>query len=642
MRLRHIAFLLPVSVLAPCVCAQIVITEVMSSSSTTHGGNPVPAGPDYFEISNYGTQAVDLAGWMFNDNTGGLGGADPRPFESLVIQGGQSLVFVQMEEPQPGMPSFSEDSFRERWGLAPSVPVIPYVQNGFSSAGDEVWLWRPHPEIPGEYQIVDVVQFGSASRGRSWTYDPIAGVFGALSTEGIDGGRMAAGSDDVGSPGVPPRPIPMGIVVQPRSILANAGDKVVLRIEFKGLPKPRCQWFFNDGPMPVGTGPELTLTNIRPSQAGRYHAVLDNGRSLLASAPATVALRQQPVPPSWLQLPRDLSLFPGQGGWFEAIATGVPQPEYRWWHGGETVPGATAGGLRIDAAESSDAGEYTVVASNPSGAITNRVWLKVTPRPRLFITEVMSAPAPVAAPAVHEDWLEISNLDSEAVDLAGYRFDDGSDVAVPSLGSAWTFPHPLILRPGESMILVENMSADAFRDWWGPENLPPDLQIVTYRGAALSLNGSSGDVVWLWNPGAESDTDYLVGVDFVGSEPGRTFAYDPGQGRFIGTRAGLSRDGVNGAFTAAVGGDVGSPGHLSAPPLRVLSCVREGAGFRLVWRTEAGRRYRVFGASRLDAPDWQPLTPALGATGSRFSHWVADEPGLERRFYRVQVEGDAR
>ncbi|HXS68161.1 MAG TPA: hypothetical protein VN761_04920, partial [Candidatus Polarisedimenticolia bacterium] len=48
--------------------AQLAITETMSSESTNLGSGLVAAGPDYWELSNFGTNTIDLTGYLFNDS----------------------------------------------------------------------------------------------------------------------------------------------------------------------------------------------------------------------------------------------------------------------------------------------------------------------------------------------------------------------------------------------------------------------------------------------------------------------------------------------------------------------------------------------------------------------------------------------
>jgi len=63
----------------------------------------------------------------------------------------------------------------------------------------------------------------------------------------------------------------------------------------------------------------------------------------------------------------------GQSASFTVTATGLPDPTYQWQHAGTNVPGGTSATLTIASAERSDAGNYTVVASNGSGSVTSVV-----------------------------------------------------------------------------------------------------------------------------------------------------------------------------------------------------------------------------------------------------------------------------
>jgi hypothetical protein len=75
--------------------AQLVITEVMSQASTNLGTALVAQNSDYWELSNFGTNALDLTGYKWNDDAGGLAGADSTPFQGLIVAPGQSVVFVE-------------------------------------------------------------------------------------------------------------------------------------------------------------------------------------------------------------------------------------------------------------------------------------------------------------------------------------------------------------------------------------------------------------------------------------------------------------------------------------------------------------------------------------------------------------------
>ena len=63
---------------------------------------------------------------------------------------------------------------------------------------------------------------------------------------------------------------------------------------------------------------------------------------------------------------------------FTAAATGTPTPEYQWLVDGEVFPGATSSSLTLNNVQPSDAGTYSVVATNGVGSATsNNVLLTV-------------------------------------------------------------------------------------------------------------------------------------------------------------------------------------------------------------------------------------------------------------------------
>src|SRR3954470_9427052 len=76
--------------------AQLAITETMSSESTNLGAGLIVAGPDYWELSNFGTNAIDLTGYIFNDADATRGGdANFSTLSGVTIAAGESIILVQ-------------------------------------------------------------------------------------------------------------------------------------------------------------------------------------------------------------------------------------------------------------------------------------------------------------------------------------------------------------------------------------------------------------------------------------------------------------------------------------------------------------------------------------------------------------------
>jgi uncharacterized protein YjiK len=107
-------------VVAP-VTPSLLITEVNSNA----------AGGDFFEIYNYGSAAVDLTGWKWDDDSASFTDAGNATFTSISIPAGERLVVVNTTDVA---------AFRTAWGLANTVPVIGTGGPGLGG-GDAVVLF---------------------------------------------------------------------------------------------------------------------------------------------------------------------------------------------------------------------------------------------------------------------------------------------------------------------------------------------------------------------------------------------------------------------------------------------------------------------------------------------------------------------
>jgi autotransporter-associated beta strand protein len=175
---------------APARAAGIIrITEVMSNSGT--GGTA-----DWFELTNYGDEAVDISGWKMDDES--------QTFASGValtgissIASGTSVVFIEGT-------STTASNFKTYWGgsVTTGVAVGSYTGGGVSlgSGGDKVTIYN------SAGTLITQVTFGAATTGRSfyWTYtaDGTVVTSAALSTSGQLGAFTSGSSPaNQGSPG---------------------------------------------------------------------------------------------------------------------------------------------------------------------------------------------------------------------------------------------------------------------------------------------------------------------------------------------------------------------------------------------------------------------------------------------------------
>ena len=172
--------------------ASLRITEVMSSSN----GNG-SATPDWFEITNYGSSAISVAGLRMDDNSFSF--AVSRALLGITsIGAGETVIFLETS-------GAAVDSFRTFWGGLARVQVGYYTGSGvsFSSGGDGMVLF----DASGN-EISPRVEFGAATSGSSffWGYDSAGNLDPAyvaqISTVGMIGTQIGfASSGDIGSLG---------------------------------------------------------------------------------------------------------------------------------------------------------------------------------------------------------------------------------------------------------------------------------------------------------------------------------------------------------------------------------------------------------------------------------------------------------
>lgn len=183
--------------LAGTARAAVIISEVSPWSS---GNSPYQA--DWFELTNTGAAAVDIAGWKMDDNSFNIANAvGLRGVASLAP--GQSAVFVESvaaSDPTAALiDAVVQGDFIDFWfgGSAPAgfaIGAYGGSGTGLGTGGDGVVIF--------DASDVEVtrVSFGSSTSG--FTFDNAAGINGAisqLSAVGVNGAFQVA--NEVGSPG---------------------------------------------------------------------------------------------------------------------------------------------------------------------------------------------------------------------------------------------------------------------------------------------------------------------------------------------------------------------------------------------------------------------------------------------------------
>jgi hypothetical protein len=610
---------------------QLAITETLSSASTNLGPSLVTQGPDFWELTNFGTNPIDLTGYIFNDSDAIRGGdADATTLSGVTIGAGESIILVQSGTTVVS----NREDFLNWWGAAnlpPNLQVLFYTGNGQSSSGDSIVVWAPTALSDTDY--VDRADYGEAVRGHSFTYNPTNGLYGNVSSNGVGGGFKAVTSDDEGSPGKTTGAVILKITQHPtpNSLSVPAASDATFTVAAQGLPHAHYQWRFNGVSISGAIQSSFTVTNAQTSNSGTYSVVVTNGLQTVTSSNAVLTVTTSPIPPSFTTGPSNADAFIGQTVQLNSSASGSPTPAIQWLRNGSPIPGASSAQLTLFDVQTNDAGVYTIVASNFSGTNTASATLVVGPKPVLLITEVHPSGSGETG---HADWWELTSFDTRTFNLKGWRWDDNSHSVAP--GNAYVFPNDIFIHPGETIVFTEGISAAQFRSWWGA-NLPGNLQIISYSGGGLGLS-QTADEVNLWNAvtlvGNELQ-ERICGVNFAASSVGWTFVYDPenppvaGVFNVIATNT-VAGNAANGVFSALQQGAFGSPGYLIAP-IQVTAELN-GSNITLTWNSANGRNYTVQYASAPNAASWNTLT---NLTASSSTTTLSDAISNSPRVYRV-------
>lgn len=152
--------------------AGLRVTEAMSSSGS--GGTA-----DWFEVSNYGTTAIDITGYKMDDSSFNF--ANAVALSGITsIGAGETVIFVEGAAGDVA-------GFRSFWGGLSGVQVGYYSGSGvsFGSSGDGVVVFNGSGS-----EVTQRATFGAATSGSSFYFESTGTAAGVVSTVGTIGTQV--------------------------------------------------------------------------------------------------------------------------------------------------------------------------------------------------------------------------------------------------------------------------------------------------------------------------------------------------------------------------------------------------------------------------------------------------------------------
>ncbi len=180
------------------------------------------------------------------------------------------------------------------------------------------------------------------------------------------------------------------IATQPQSATVLVGQSATFSVTASGSNPFTYQWRKNGVNISGATGGSYMIANAVLSDTATYSVVVTNSTSSATSSGATLTVNQAPA---FTTQPTSQTVTVGASVTFTAAANGSPSPTLQWQKDGVNLSGATNASYTIASPSASDAGSYTVIASNSVSAVTsNAAILTVNPPPSppVFTTQPIS------------------------------------------------------------------------------------------------------------------------------------------------------------------------------------------------------------------------------------------------------------
>ena len=203
---------------------------------------------------------------------------------------------------------------------------------------------------------------------------------------------------------------------------------------------------------------------------------------------------------------------------------------------------------------------------------------------------------PDPADGLYQDWFELFNPNTNAVNLGGFYLTDNL-----SQPRKWQVPAGTVISARDFLLVWADNE---------PEQYGPGSQELH---AGFQLN-NGGEVIGLFSPGGVAQHIVVFGAQTQNVSEG------------------LFADGVTNAFHSMTNWTPGAPNTLSGP-LAIRDIAFQGNTLTLTWHAVPGRTYIVHFKDRLEDAEWTPL-PAVQAIGATASITDTFSP-IARRFYRI-------
>ncbi len=162
--------------------------------------------------------------------------------------------------------------------------------------------------------------------------------------------------------------LPVSITSQPQSAIVVVGGVATFTVVATGTAPLSYQWQLNSVNINNATNSNLAVNSAQTGDAGSYQVVVTNPAGSLTSGAATLTVN---TPVEIASQPTDATVNVGGSATFSVSASGTAPLRFQWQFKGVNLPGATNSSLTINNAQTTDAGVYQALITNPAGTVSS-------------------------------------------------------------------------------------------------------------------------------------------------------------------------------------------------------------------------------------------------------------------------------
>lgn len=328
----------------------------------------------------------------------------------------------------------------------------------------------------------------------------------------------------------------------PGNLTYTVGDTINFYASVSGTSPLTFVWYKGTTEIATITSYSYSKANAQASDTGTYHVKVTNVAGTVTSPDFTVTVN--PLAAPVLSGPSSTTVDTGNSFWLSAWVNNSSGVTFQWYKDGVAIAGATSSSYSVNSATASDAGAYTIKATNSAGTTTSAV-ATVTVRPAVAPSGVSITTGPITA-SVNESFNLYAS--SNGTSPLSYQWrKDGVNI-VGATSSSYYKSGVTVNDSGTYSVVVTNSVGSATSSGTVVSVTSAQAPIITrhptsvavYPGSYVSLSVSAsgtGQLAYEWKK------------DGV-SIPGATWSY------FTVTSSATTADA--GSYTVVVTGSQGS------------------------------------------------------------------------------------